>query len=165
MNKKNLMLTLGILALCFWISTGHAQDHVFFHRPGPGKMLMMGGGPGFMFPMILKKLNLTQEQDTKVQTIMASHRDAFRSLFKQLEAAHETMANRFFTPGRLTSDDVTSQAKPIHQIREQLMNEGLKVAVEVREVLTPEQLTKASQLKQKMQAVQEQMRGVFDDED
>ena len=127
--------------------------------------MMMGEGPGFMFPMVLKKLNLTPEQNTQVQTIMASHRDTFRSLFKQLEAAHETMANRFFTPGRLTADDVTPQAKTIHQIREQLMNEGLKVAIEIREVLTPEQLTKASQLKAKMQAMQEQMRSMFDDEE
>ena len=45
------------------------------------------------------------------------------------------------------------------------MTEGLKVGVEIRNVLTPDQLTKAAQIKEKMQTMHEQMRGLMEDDD
>lgn len=124
---------------------------------------MMGDGPGMMLPLMLKKLDLTTEQNTQVQNIMAAHRDTFKALFTQLEAAHEEMANKFFASGALGAADLTSQTQAVSQIREQLMNEGLKVALEVRGVLTPAQLAKAAQLKDQMQAIHAEMRSLFEE--
>jgi Spy/CpxP family protein refolding chaperone len=126
--------------------------------------MMMGDGPGMMFPLILKKLDLTSEQDARVKAIMAAHRETFRALFKQLETAHGAMTDRFFTPGDLTVADLDSHSQTVKQLREQLMNEGLKVGVEIRNVLTAEQLGKAAQLKDKMQAMHEQMRNLMEDD-
>jgi Spy/CpxP family protein refolding chaperone len=75
------------------------------------------------------------------------------------------MTDRFFTPGTLTVTDLDAQSQNVKQLREQLMTEGLKVGVEIRNVLTPEQLTKAAQIKEKMQAMHEQMRGIMEEDD
>ncbi|MBI3249302.1 MAG: periplasmic heavy metal sensor [Deltaproteobacteria bacterium] len=161
---RSLPLALGLLAFSPWQPVVHAQDRVFFHRPGPPGG-MMGDGPGMMLPMMLKKLNLTPEQDARVQEIMGAHKDTFKSLFTQLKTAHEDMAGRFFAPGSLTAADLASQTTNVKQLREQLMNEGIKVALEVREVLTPEQLAKGEELRKKMEAMHEQMRSMMEDEE
>jgi Spy/CpxP family protein refolding chaperone len=49
------------------------------------------------------------------------------------------------------------------QLREQLAQEGLKVALEVRAVLTPEQLIKAGEIKDRMRALHSEMRGLLRD--
>lgn len=164
MYRQIKVFAVGLLALSLWQSPASAQDRIMFHRPGPPGM-MMGDGPGMMFPLILKKLDLTAEQDARVKEIMAAHRETFHSLFKQLEAAHEAMTDRFFTPGALTVTDLDAQSQNVRQLREQLMTEGLKVGVEIRNVLTPDQLTKAAQIKEKMQTMHEQMRGLMEDDD
>lgn len=160
---RSLPLALGLLAFGPWQIVGHAQDRVFFHRPGPPGGMM--DGPGMMLPMMLKKLNLTPEQDGRVQEIMDAHKPMFKALFTQLKTAHEDMAGRFFAPGSLTATDLTPQTTQVKQLREQLMNEGVKVALEVREVLTSEQLAKAEELRKKMEAMHEQMRGMMEDEE
>jgi Spy/CpxP family protein refolding chaperone len=160
--KKVSAVFLGLVALSLWTAPVFAQHHLRMGPPGPGGM-MMGDGPGMMLPLMLKKLELTAEQDTQVQNIMAAHRDAFKTLFTKLEAAHEEMANKFFAPGELNTADLTSQTQGMSQLREQLMNEGLKVALEIRGVLTPEQIAKAAQLKDQMQALHAEMRSLFED--
>lgn len=164
MYRQIRVFVLGLFVLCLWQAPVSAQDRIMFHRSAPPGM-MMGDGPGMMFPLLLKKLDLTAEQDARVKEIMAAHRETFHSLFKQLETAHEAMTDRFFTPGDLTVSDLDAQSQNVKQLREQLMNEGLKVGVEIRNVLTPEQLGKAAQIKEKMQAMHEQMRGLMEEDD
>jgi Spy/CpxP family protein refolding chaperone len=160
MKKSVVFLALVVLSL--WTAPVSAQPHRMMGPPGPGGM-MMGDGPGMMFPLMLKKLELTTDQDAQVQNIMAAHRDTFKTLFTQLEATHEEMASKFFAPGALSAADLTAQTQGVSQLREQLMNEGLKVALEIRGVLTPDQLAKAAQLKDQMQALHAQMRSFFEE--
>jgi hypothetical protein len=45
------------------------------------------------------------------------------------------------------------------------MQEGLAVALEVRNLLTPEQLAKAAELHTKMKTLRAEMRGVMEDKE
>src|SRR5581483_8612074 len=110
-----------------------------FRGGGPGGP-MLGDGPGMFLPLILRKLNLTSEQKTQVHTTMEAHHEKFRNLFQQLEAVHNQITTKFFTSGSLTPADLAALTKQAKDLREQLMNEGLAVAFEVRNLLTPEQL-------------------------
>jgi predicted transcriptional regulator len=96
---------------------------------------------------------------------MAAHRQTFRTLFKQLEAAHEAMTDKFFTAGELSTADLTQQTQNVKQLREQLTNEGINVAMEIRSVLTAEQLAKAAQLKDRMREMHAEMRSLFEEKD
>ena len=119
-----------------------------------------------MFPMmILKKLDLTSEQRTRIQEIMAAHRNSLRSLFEQLETTHDQISTKFFAPGSLTASDLAPQTQSMSRLREALINEGLKAALEIRQALTPEQLVKAAQLQEKMREMREEMRQLLDDGD
>jgi Spy/CpxP family protein refolding chaperone len=46
----------------------------------------------------------------------------------------------------------------VSHIREQLLNEGLTVVLEVRQVLTPEQRAKAAQLREQLRTLQGALR-------
>ncbi len=122
---------------------------------------MMGDGPGMMLPLVLKKLSLTDEQKTQVQGIMEAHSQTIQTLFQQLNTVRQGLANKFYASGELTTADFTSQTQQASQLREQIMNEKLKAALEIRGVLTPDQLTQAAQIKDQMQTMQAQMHSFF----
>lgn len=125
---------------------------------GPGGM--MGHGPGMMLPLL--GVNLTDGQKAQIKQIMGNHHATLHELFDQLRAAHEEMHKKLFEPGALQESDLMSQSQQISQLQNQLRQEGLKVMFEIRQVLTPEQLTKATQRMQQMQALQAQMRNLLE---
>jgi Spy/CpxP family protein refolding chaperone len=143
-----------LVAVCLWSLPAHAQL-----RPGPHEREgIAGDGTGIALPLLLRGANLTAEQKVQVQQIMANHRATLRDLFSQLRAAQDQMANQLFSTAKLQEADLAPQAQQIAQLRNQLADEGLKVVLEIRGVLTPEQLAKASQLKSQMQSLRNQMR-------
>jgi Spy/CpxP family protein refolding chaperone len=164
--SKKLLRGIGSLGMIVLLNSPLvASAQMPFTIPLEGGRMRMEG-PGFMFPlMMLKKLDLTPEQESRVQEIMTAQQGTLKSLFKQLEATHEQVATKFFTPGSLSTTDLTQQTQSISQLREQLMTEGLKTALAIREVLTAEQLAKAAQLQEKMRAMRMEMRQLLEDND
>jgi Spy/CpxP family protein refolding chaperone len=155
------LVWVGIVVLSLWAATGYGQPRQGMGAMGPGRM--MEDGPGMLLPLVLKGIKLTDAQEKRVQEIMAAHRAAFRTLFGELRAAHKDMADKLFAPGNVQVEDFTAQTQRLAQLRDQLMREGLKVAIEVRELLTPEQLAQAAEIKDRMRALRTEMRGLFRD--
>ena len=160
MQKSRLAL-VGVVALSLWAMTVYGQPH---HEMGIfGPIRMLGDAPGMMLPLVLKGIDLTDAQEKQVREIMAAHRATFRTLFSEVQVAHKDMADKLLAPGEVQAEDLTMQMQRVTQLREQLMREGLTVALEVREILTPEQLAKAAELKERMRALHAEMRGLFKD--
>jgi Spy/CpxP family protein refolding chaperone len=160
MRKSRLALVV-IVALSLGAMTVYGQPRHEMGMMGPGRML--GDAPGMMLPLVLKGIDLTDEQEKQVREIMAAHRATFRTLFSELQGAHKDVADKLFAPGEVQAEDLTTQMQRVAHLREQLMQEGLKVALEVRGLLTPEQLAKAAELKERMRALHAEMRGLFKD--
>lgn len=157
--KTNHISAVGtvLVAACLWSLPGYAQS-----RPGPHERGgMAGDGTGIALPLLLRAANLTPDQKAQVRQIMANHRVTLRELLNQLRAAQDQMANKLFSTGRLQEADLAPQVQQIAQLRNQLAEEGLRVVLEIRGVLTTEQLVKASQLKSQMQSLQSQMRSLW----
>ena len=123
---------------------------------------MMGDGPGMMLPLILNRSDLTANQREQIHQIMDADHQALRALFKQLQAANEDLANRLFAPGKVQQTDLTPQVQRVMQLRQQLMEQGLKTALAIRAVLTPEQLAKTAQLKDRLQQLRTEMRTLLE---
>jgi Spy/CpxP family protein refolding chaperone len=137
--------------------------------PGPGPMMghgrMFGDRGAMIFPLLLKRANLTPEQAQQVQKIMQSDRDTLRSLSKQLEAANDQLADKLFAPGNVQITDLAPQMQRVGQLRQQLMEEGLKTALAVRAVLKPEQIAKVNQLKDQLRKLHTEMRSILEGSD
>jgi len=112
-------------------------------------------------PLLLRGANLTPDQKTQVKQIMANRRATLQDLLNQLRAAQDHIANKLFSTARLQETDLAPEIQQISQLRNQLAEEGFRVVLEIRSVLTPEQLAKASQLKAQMQSLHSQMRSLW----
>ena len=157
---KNLYkVFLGFILLGLGVTTVFAQGPM----PPPPGMRWMGDGPGMMLPLLLRGADLTDQQKTQIKTIMAAHRGTLRPLFQQLRTAHEELATKLLAPGDIQTGDLTPQLQQIARLREQLSQEGLAVMLEVRKVLTAEQLAKAAQRRERMQALRQEMQGLFNE--
>jgi periplasmic protein CpxP/Spy len=148
-----------LVAVCVYTPPSYAQSHPKPHEPLGG---VTGDGTGMALPLLLRGAKLTPEQKAQVQQIMANHRGRFRDLFSKLRATQDQMANKLFSAERLQEADLAPQVQEISQLRNQLAEQGLKVVLEIRGVLTPEQLAKASQLKSQMQSLHSQMRSLWE---
>ena len=162
--RSTIMIFGAVLAAVLVVPIAGAQPRGFF-MPAPGA----GSGPGgegdatMMFPMLLRRLGLTPDQSRQVRDIMEKHRPKFQALFTEVRAANEAMASRLFSPGTVTAAELDPSIRQVASLREQLVREGANVALEIRTVLTPEQLAKAADIRQKLEALHTQMKQLLGD--
>jgi Spy/CpxP family protein refolding chaperone len=130
--------------------------------PGPGGPLVSMRGPmgrtdGELWLMI-RATGLTPEQQAKVRGILSSHRTTTHPLIEQLRQAQQELGAKLLAPGPIQPADLQPQLGRIGQLRDQLAQDGAQAALEVRAVLTPEQLARAAQAKERLTQLREEMR-------
>lgn len=165
---RTMTLLAGVAAVCLSSAPLQAQPMgppMMMKGMGGPHMMFGGDGPSIMLPLVLRHANLTADQQTQVHKIMDADHQNLRALFKQLETANDHLADKLFAPGAVQAADLTPQVQQITQLRQQLMEQGLKTALAIRAVLTPEQLAKVSQLKDRMEKLQTEMRTVLEGND
>lgn len=126
---------------------------------GPDGHGAFGGWPGL--PALIKNVGLTDVQQGQVRQIVANHRPQFEGLLRQLRGAREALDAKLYGPGPVTAADLDPLVRQIDALRSQLTQEGLRVALEIRGILTPEQLAKADQTRQRLSELRRQMRDLL----
>ncbi len=151
-SVRFVMVTVLVVLAASW-APARAQSEMGAHDRGAGR-----SDAARMLPLLLQSANLTPEQDAKVRQILSARRAASQALVEQLRQAQDELADKLFAPGSLKEADLQPQLQKITQLREQLLKESTKVGLEVRAVLTPEQLGKAAQVKDRMRQLHNEMR-------
>jgi len=146
------MFINGFVILGLWTTPVAGQDLGGLESLVTGTT--QGNHPGTMLLLLLKGIGLTTEQKLQVKEILVTHRGKLESLFQELQVANAALTNTLLTPDELEAADVAPSAERVSQVREELLNEGLRVVLEVRQVLTPEQRTKAARLRDQLRALQ-----------
>jgi|SRR5262245_7568321 len=127
----------------------------------------MGGGGGEMdggrglLPLMLRSANLTPEQDAKVKELVTARRAAARSLMQQLRQAEDDLAAKLLAPGNVQFADLQSQLQQIGHLREKVLRDSAQTALEIRALLTPEQLGRAAQANARIRELQREMRQLW----
>ncbi|OLP19638.1 hypothetical protein BST81_03585 [Leptolyngbya sp. 'hensonii'] len=108
-------------------------------NPGnpPGNLPPSGGNP---LPPPLQRLNLTAEQQKKIQTILSEERSGAESLMQQLRQADEKM--RSLLAANASADELRKQNREVQRLRQAMDERRFEVMLKMREVLTPEQRAK-----------------------
>jgi Spy/CpxP family protein refolding chaperone len=114
-----------------------------------------------MFWRLLGALDLTAEQRRQVVAIRNKHEPALRELGRRVRAAREELAAKLFGPGEATEGDLGPQIERIARAQRRLLEEGLRVALEVRAVLTDEQRAKAARLRGRLRALRKEMQSLL----
>jgi Spy/CpxP family protein refolding chaperone len=128
----------------------------------PMGAMMHGDSPAMMLRMVLKQADLTPDQQNQVRKIMGADHQNLRALFARLNTANSQLADKLFAPGTVQAADLTPQIQQITQLRQQLMEQGVKTALAIRAVLTPQQLAKVSQTKDRIEKLQAEMRSILE---
>lgn len=147
----------GILAAALGAAPAFAQQGGGFGWQGMGH----GSGLYMSLPLLVKGVELTEAQQAQVKQVVGAHQAQFRALLAQLRSAREQLADKVYAPGSLKAEDVAPLTQQIGQLRGQLTQEALQVALEIRAVLTPEQLARAEQIQLKLKDLRSEMRGLL----
>ena len=155
-------LTMRTIAAALLVASTATAALAQSPPPGSGAPLggmreAMGRADGELWLMI-RAANLTPEQQAKVRGILSTHRAATRPLIEQLRQAQQELGAKLVAPGPLQPADLQPQLGRISQLRDQLAQDGAQAALEVRAVLTPEQLARAALTKERMTQLREEMR-------
>jgi Spy/CpxP family protein refolding chaperone len=146
------------------LMTASAATAALAQSPPPGPGAPLGGMHGPMgrtdgeLWLMIRAATLTPEQQAKVRGILSTHRASTRPLIEQLRQAQQELGAKLLAPGPLQPADLQPQLGRIGQLRDQLAQDGAQAALEVRAVLTPEQLARAAQAKERMTQLREEMR-------
>ena len=118
---------------------------------------------GLMSPRLLNSLNLTPDQVTRVEAAKNAFRQAQRAYLDELRVLRKEVGDKLFGPTRVGEGDVAAEITKIADAREKILREGFRIALDVRGVLTPEQLAKAAQIRLQLQEIQTEVRGLFNE--
>lgn len=101
---------------------------------------------------ILHGLNLTDAQQKQVDQIVSAAHQQARPAWEQLRALHKQMAAKLLTAGT-TEADLLPIVQQEEGLRNKLDAEHVSVAVQIRNVLTPAQLSEAAAKHAKLEAL------------
>jgi heavy-metal resistance protein len=164
-------VALGIVAL--WAAPARAFEHVAgiaggglmqAHFPGGGPP-PMGDGPGMMLPLLLFSGELNDDQMKKVHEIMEGNRETISGLFSQLHAANDELAAKLLAPGTVSQSDLAPTLAKIAALRQKLVENGASVALQIRGLMTADQIAKASQVRQRLEQLDEERRQLLGKKD
>jgi hypothetical protein len=153
MRKHVLLVLCGFLV---GLASSPAFSGAYMGR-GHGGGWGHGGGLNLLSPWILQKLSLSPQQQTQVQAIQANHQTTEQQLMTQLKAIHDDASQVFYTPGDPNTDKLNASLQSASQLQSQMMSDRLAEALEVRALLSSDQLTTASQLLERIRTMRAQM--------
>lgn len=118
---------------------------------------------GLMSPRLLNALNLTPEQKAQIEVSKEAFRQAQKAYLNELIALRKDVADKLFGSNPVREPDVAAQITKMANLREKILREGFRIALDVRNVLRPDQLAKAATIRQQLQGIQSEVRGLFND--
>ena len=156
-TKLGSILLALMLAGAALFTSGSAAAQPLGRSGGGGPM----GGGSPLLPLMLRSANLTPDQDAKVKELVAARRASARSLMQQLRQAEDDLAEKLLAPGSVHFTDVQPQLQQIGHLREQMLRDSTQAALDIRALLTPEQLGRAAQANTRMRQLQREMRQLW----
>lgn len=145
------------------VLTAAASGPALAQAPGPppGHEPGMHGGigrPDGELWLTIRSASLTPEQQAKVRAILSAHRTTARPLIEHLRAAQQELGAKLLAPGAVQTGDIQPLLLRISQLRDNLALDSAQAVLEVRAVLTPEQLARAAQIRERLKQLREEMR-------
>lgn len=131
---------------------------------GAGPDSFQGGRPGgwhdeaFAF---LHGIQLTETQRTQVHQLIAADRQQSRPIEQQLHALHKQITDAMLGTGTLNTAELTAWSQKVAELRAQLDGNRLSTAIQVRALLTADQLTKAATIHQQLETLHTQERQIL----
>ena len=157
-------MTIGTGALAAgWLALNLMSSPVYGQPRNADTQAMAGFTFGLLSPRLLNALNLTPDQVTKIEAQKKALTEANKAFVTEVTALRKEVADKLYGPNPATEADVARQITKIADLREKILREGFRIALEVRHVLRPDQLAKAAAIRQQLLEIQGEVRGLFNE--
>ena len=122
-------------------------------QPPEGMHGHWGHGEGMEF---LHGVNLTDAQKTQIHDIMKSSFASMKPLMEQARTLHEQQATTFLSAGAVTAESLKPTLAKEEALRTQIDAARIDTMLQIRSLLTPEQLAQAASVHSQMEALHAQ---------
>jgi len=141
MKKLTLVLmtvVLGVFLTTSAFAFGGPRDD---RGPGPGYGPDNGRGHGYCNEAGLRRLNLTDEQKTKIEALATASQKEIRPLREKMFDKSVEL-RRLWLKENPDKDKILAVQKEVRTLRDKLEDKATALRFEIRKVLTPEQQEK-----------------------
>lgn len=142
------MARLAIFVAAALVASFPAAAFAGDHKGGPEKQEMK---------LFCHAANLTADQKTQVHALMKSCHEQSKPLKEQMHTLRGQIAEKLASAGPVSAADLAPLQQQVAQLREQLCQQHIQTVLQVRALLTPDQLAKVSAAYQKMATLQTEM--------
>ena len=157
-NKFAIMLAAAIIGSC--LSAGVARAQGMMGPPPGGPM----GGPPLVPPpvmMALRAAALTPAQQKQIHDIMEASRTTSDPQTQQLHSIRDQIADKLLSSGSVSAPDLAPLLAQQTAIQQQLDNQMISTAIQIRGVLTPDQLSRVASVNEKLKAIHTQIDSIL----
>jgi Spy/CpxP family protein refolding chaperone len=106
------------------------------------------------FDPLLRALDLTDDQQTQVRDVFVTYRATMKPLWEQLRTARQQLTDILVSLPPLYTSTLQTAEQELTSLQEQTLHAHLTPAQAIRVVLTPDQLTQATQLQDRLHTLQ-----------
>ena len=158
-SRFSILIVTAILGSC--MITGAAQAQMMMGPPPEG--MMMGGPPPVPPPlmMALRAANLSDAQKTQVHDILSSSRTSSASQMEQMHSIREQIADKLLSSGTVSASDLAPLLAQESTLQQQLDTQMISTAIQIRGVLTADQLSKVAAAHEKLKQIHSQIDAIL----
>lgn len=162
MKTTRTMIGVGTLVTALLVSN-LTLSPVYGQSNIAENQAMIGFTFGLLSPRLLNALNLTPDQVARIEASKKALREAHKAFAQEVTALRKEVADRLYGPNPAREADVAAQITRIADLREKILRDGFRVALEIRQTLRPDQLAKAASIRQQLLEIQTEVRGLFNE--
>jgi Spy/CpxP family protein refolding chaperone len=137
---KKLTLTLMAITIGLLVSVP-----AFAFGPGSGYGPGGGMGQGYYGNAGFNKLNLTDEQKTKIEALVTANQKEIRPIREKVFDKSVALRRLWLQPNP-DKDKITALQKEVRVLRDEMQDKSTALRFEIRKLLTPEQQEKMANI-------------------
>ncbi len=146
MKFRQMMMAAGVALAVSGVALAQPMGGEFHH----------GGGMEF-----LHGLNLTDAQKAQLKEIHQAGWKQMKPIMTQMRSIHEQMVNRMLASGEVTAEALSPLVQQEETLRNQMDAIHLSQTLQMRALLTPEQLAQAASTHAKLETLHQQEHAVM----
>lgn len=113
------------------------------------------------FLVALRAANLTPAQQDKMRQIMDSGREQSDAAMRQLHSIHQQITDKLLGTAPVSEADLAPLAQQAAQVDQQVQQQWLQAALQVRAMMTPDQLTRINAFHRQVTAINAQIEALM----
>jgi len=159
-SRFSILIATAILGGCISAGVARAQD-MMGPPPGGGPM---GGGPPPVPPplmMALRAAALTPAQQKQIHDIMDASRTSSEPQMQQMHSIRDQIADKLLSSDSVSASDLAPLLAQQTAIQQQLDSQMIATAIQIRGVLTPDQLSKVASVHEKLKQIHSQIDSIL----